>query len=179
MVRGGANFVIEVQRRVIAELALLLKEHDFMLPREIHVQWDNCGENKNKEMLIFNSLLVELDYFAVVTMGFLIVGHTHASIDQYFSCLRKRIRRTAFIATPVALQHLFTFELSNNERKKSVFRPPLKQIQMTFTRDYVTALAPYYNKKITKYQVSSFCILLSIQLLQRPSSLPSLSLLSL
>jgi hypothetical protein len=63
------------------------------LPKNLHVQWDNCGENKNKEMLIFNSLLVEMGYFTNVTMGFLIVGHTHASIDQYFSCLRRRIRR--------------------------------------------------------------------------------------
>ena len=123
------------------------------LPKNLHVQWDNCGENKNKEMLIFNSLLVEMGYFTNVTMGFLIVGHTHASIDQYFSCLRRRIRRANFIASPLALHNLFTYALHGNEKKKKVYRPPLKQIQLTFVRDYVKAFAPYYNNKITNYGV--------------------------
>ena len=101
--------MIEVQRRVITELARLLREnHGLLLPRELHTQWDNCGENKNKFMMLFNALLVELDYFDKITMAFLIVGHTHASIDQYFSCLRKRIRRATFIASPPALHHLFS-----------------------------------------------------------------------
>jgi len=56
---------------------------------------------------MFNSLLVEMGYFSTITVGFLIIGHTHASIDQYFSCLRGIIRRANFIASPLALQHFF------------------------------------------------------------------------
>jgi len=86
-------------------------------------------------------------------MGFLIVGHTHASIDQYFSCLRKRIKRAIFIASPPALHHLFQYKLSNSAKLKSVFRPPLVQIQIYFIRNYKEAFAPYYNKKITNYGI--------------------------
>ena len=39
-------------------------------------------------------------------MNFLIVGHTHASIDQYFSVIAKAIRNSHFIGTPVALMEL-------------------------------------------------------------------------
>ena len=105
-------------------------------------------------MLIFNSLLVELGYFATLTMGFLIVGHTHASIDQYFSCLRRRIRRAKFIASPPALHHLFTYDLSHHkEKKKKAYRPPLSQLRISFVRDYVEAFEPYFNKKINNYGI--------------------------
>jgi len=52
---------------------------------------------------MFNSLLVEMGYFSTITVGFLIIGHTHASIDQYFSCLRGIIRITFGLATFVFL----------------------------------------------------------------------------
>ena len=77
---------------------------------------------------MFNALLVELGYFEKITVGFLIVGHTHASIDQYFSCLRKLIRRASFIASPLALQHLYSLDKSSSEssksRMRSQYRPP-------------------------------------------------------
>lgn len=107
--------------------------------------------------MMYNAILVELGYFETVTVGFLIIGHTHASIDQYFSCLRKLIRRASFIASPLALQHLFSLEKSVSEtsksKMKSKYRPPLRQIQLLFTHDYKTALAPYRNKSITNYGV--------------------------
>jgi hypothetical protein len=56
---------------------------------------------------MFCSILVEAGYFQTITVGFLIVGHTHASIDKYFSCLRRKISNASFIATPMALQHLY------------------------------------------------------------------------
>jgi|APCry1669189241_1035207.scaffolds.fasta_scaffold41666_2 hypothetical protein len=75
LVRGGANFMVEVQRRgmflflkiklhsnvtcvhhtfsvlryttVLTELGNMLStKYGMTMPREIHFQWDNCGENK-------------------------------------------------------------------------------------------------------------------------------------
>ena len=112
---------------------------------------------QNKECFMFNALLVELGYFEKITVGFLIVGHTHASIDQYFSCLRKLIRRASFIASPLALQHLFSLDNSASEsaksRLRSQYRPPLRQVQITFIRDYSTALAPYKSKLIKHFGI--------------------------
>jgi hypothetical protein len=102
---------------------------------------------------MFCSILVEAGYFQTVTVGFLIVGHTHASIDQYFSCLRRKIRNASFIASPMALQHLFLLPFSASERKKSRFRKPLSQLQLYFVHDYRSALAPYYNPAITSFNI--------------------------
>ena len=96
------------------------------------------------------SLLVELGFFDKVTVGFFIIGHIHASIDQYFSCLRKLIRRAS---SPLALHHLFSLDKSVSESTKlklrSVYRPPLRQIQLLFVHDF----APYINKTIANFQI--------------------------
>lgn len=102
---------------------------------------------------MYCSILVETGAFTTITVGFLIIGHTHASIDQYFSCLRKKIRKAAFIASPISLQHLFSLPSPFSESKRSVFRVPLSQLQLTFVHDYKAALAPYYNKAITNYNI--------------------------
>ena len=102
--------------------------------------------------------MVEGGYFEEITIGFLLVGHTHASIDQYFSCLRHRIREAMFIASPLALQYLFSLLNSatssrNKSKKSSIYRPPLAQVQIVIVRDYKSAFAPYCNPLITKYGV--------------------------
>ena len=102
---------------------------------------------------MFCSILVEAGYFQTITVGFLIVGHTHASIDQYFSCLRRKIRNASFIATPMALQHLFTLPFSASEKKKSRFRPPISQLQLYFVHDYRSSMAPYVNPAISDYNI--------------------------
>lgn len=102
---------------------------------------------------MFNSLLVEMGYFKSITVGFLIIGHTHASIDQYFSCLRGIIRRANFIASPLALQHLFSLDAIYTSPKKKKYRPPLDQIQLHYLHDYVSFFEPYRNKDIRGYGV--------------------------
>lgn len=102
---------------------------------------------------MFNSLLVELGYFETITVGFLIIGHTHASIDQYFSCLRRLIRNAEFIASPLALRHLFSIQPIQTNSKKKKYRPPILQVQIHFVHDYVTFFEPYQNKDIVGYGV--------------------------
>ena len=55
--------------------------------RELHLQFDNCGDNKNWLVLGFCELLVHFKIFTKVTVYFLTVGHTHENIDQLFSVL--------------------------------------------------------------------------------------------
>jgi hypothetical protein len=57
-------------------------------------------------MFCYASLLVELGYFKEVNINFLVVGHTHCSLDQNFSVLSKRIHDSAYIASPLALRDL-------------------------------------------------------------------------
>ena len=57
-------------------------------------------------MFGFLSALVEKGIFEKISVNFLIVGHTHASIDQYFSVLSKAIKNAEWIGTPLALRKL-------------------------------------------------------------------------
>ena len=57
-------------------------------------------------MFGFLSALVEKGIFERISVNFLIVGHTHASIDQYFSVLSKTIKNADWIGTPLALREL-------------------------------------------------------------------------
>jgi len=106
-IAGGANTLIEVQRQAMADLAMLLKELGHPFPRVVNYQFDNCGENKNRFMFAYCSKLVEDGDLDVIYLDFLVVGHTHSTIDQYFSALANAIRGTKFIGSPQALWHLF------------------------------------------------------------------------
>lgn len=54
-------------------------------PRKWYLQVDGGSENKNRWMLSYLSLLIEVGIFDVIKMSFLPVGHTHEDIDQAFS----------------------------------------------------------------------------------------------
>lgn len=58
-------------------------------------------------MFAYLSLLVERLHFEKVYVNFLIVGHTHTTIDQYFSVITKAICSKKFIGSPLALQVCF------------------------------------------------------------------------
>jgi len=57
-------------------------------------------------MFVWLSALVELEIFDKVHINFLIVGHTHASIDQFFSVLKKDIDFCRFIGSPLSLLYM-------------------------------------------------------------------------
>lgn len=46
-VDGGANYMVEVVRRVLIEVDILCKAKGYSRPPKLNVQFDNCGENKN------------------------------------------------------------------------------------------------------------------------------------
>ncbi|KAK3087076.1 hypothetical protein FSP39_001333 [Pinctada imbricata] len=65
------------------------------LPEILYVQADNCArENKNKFVLPFCELLVQLSVFREVHLSFLQVGYTHEDIDAAFSRISEKLRKT-------------------------------------------------------------------------------------
>jgi hypothetical protein len=98
-VEKGANVMVEVQRQALADMQALLLDSGYQMPKELFLHYDNGRENKNKEMFFYLSLLVEEEHFDLIHVNFLIVGHTHSSIDQFFSVLSGHIKNQPFIGT--------------------------------------------------------------------------------
>lgn len=59
LVVGGANIMVELVRQALIDLMKLLHENKLLQPKTLWLQFDNCGENKNKEMFAYASILVE------------------------------------------------------------------------------------------------------------------------
>jgi hypothetical protein len=89
------------------------------------------------------TLLVESYIFDKIYVNFLIVGHTHSSIDQYFSVLSGAIKLTEFIGSPITL-----FMLLGQAHKKEKYKRPTVMRQIIVYYDVNSALLPYLNKHI-------------------------------
>ena len=70
---GGSNLFVDVYRTAIDEVRKLLEEMGKQMPLVMLWQADNCGDNKNKEVFAFASLLVETYHFNEIKLNFLIV----------------------------------------------------------------------------------------------------------
>ena len=147
LVSGGANITIEMTRQAIIDVSILLRQRGLLVPRILDLQFDNCGDNKNKEIFGYYCLLVESWSFDEIEIAFLIVGHTHASIDQYFSVISKAIKKAVFIGTPIALLELIRRSHNNSWAQRAITR----EIKVYY--DMKAMFAPYINKKIKYYNL--------------------------
>lgn len=93
-------------------------------------------------MFAFASLLIEAKEFDQIDINFLIVGHTHASIDQYFSVLSKGIKKCAYIMSPLALKAVLALAHQDVNARPKLIKP----IQVYY--DYKSYFAPYINRTI-------------------------------
>jgi hypothetical protein len=121
-VRGGANCMIEVMRQAISEMRDCLEAMGYVLPRKAYFEFDNCGENKNRVKFAYYSMLVELGYFDEIEVYFLIVGHTHTSLDQFFSVLSRKIYSVDFVGSPMSMQHLLLHAHSEESDRATISR---------------------------------------------------------
>ena len=147
LVGGGANITMELLRQAIIDVSIMLRKRGLLFPWTLWLQYDNCGDNKNKECMCYSSLLVELFAFDEIEIAFLIVGHTHASIDQYFSVIAKAIRKAHFIGTPVALLELIRRCHDSSWEQKAIIR----DIKVYY--DLKSMFQPYVNKRIKYYNI--------------------------
>jgi hypothetical protein len=62
--------------------------------KKLYLQLDNSAkDNKNRFVMAFCSLLTARGIFKEVTVGFLVVEHTHEDLDAYFSYLSKLLKQ--------------------------------------------------------------------------------------
>jgi hypothetical protein len=62
------------------------------LPEVCYIQLDNAPDNKNKWLLTLCAILVAVNLFRKIKIGFLPTGHTHEDIDQLFSRIAEYLR---------------------------------------------------------------------------------------
>jgi len=77
--------------------------------RVLHAQFDNCSTNKNQDVLAFLSLLVATNMFTEIRIDFLLVGHTHVLIDQWFRVISEDIfmlKDVSVATTPLLQKYL-------------------------------------------------------------------------
>jgi hypothetical protein len=102
-------------------------------------------------MHCFFSHLIESGYFEEIEMFFLVVGHTHNHLDQWFSVLSKAIKRSDKLMTVIALHELF--RLAHRNRNDSDNKTPARIIQLTTYHDWERYYAPVRNDNIMYYNI--------------------------
>ena len=122
LVSSGANFMCQVILSVIEDLTKLLQSMDQNLPLKAIFQFDNSGENKNKEVNALMSTLIEKFFFDEIHCNFLVVGHTHCSVDQYFGVCTKKIKAQWWIGSPLSFQNLLLTAHSDPTRRSTINR---------------------------------------------------------
>ena len=109
-------------------------------------------------MFAYAAMLVQENIFREINFQFLVVGHTHASIDQYFSVLARKISKAYFLGSPLALEHLIGNNVVDAKLSgtKSEFKSkPLIVKKISVLYNMKAALSHLINPKI-RY---AFCLL--------------------
>ncbi len=81
------------------------------LPPILNVQMDNAaGDNKNRFVFCFWSLLVANRIFREVYVNFMLVGHTHDDIDALFGRWSMSLKRESFPTIPLLMKSFMDVE---------------------------------------------------------------------
>ncbi|KXJ07141.1 hypothetical protein AC249_AIPGENE5999 [Exaiptasia diaphana] len=94
--KHDTNFTLNVLLRIFQSLT-----KDNRLPPYLLLQMDNCyRECKNKYIMAFASHLVEIKMFKEVHISYLMVGHAHEDVDQFFSRISVKLRNKDVMTLP-------------------------------------------------------------------------------
>ena len=81
------------------------------LPPILNMQMDNAtGDNKNRYVYVFWSLLVAKRIFRKVYVNFMIVGHTHDDIDALFGRWSMLLKKEKFCTIPALMKSFMDVE---------------------------------------------------------------------
>ena len=149
-VQGGGNLIIEVLRRTLLDL-----EKDGKLPCKnptLYVQMDNCSENKNRTVFAFFNDLVEKDVFEELYAGFLMVGHTHEDIDQFFSIIAKHLSKWETICPDIESLKQEILKAFATEKLASEC-PKIFEIHAPEVFDCTTFYQNHINQKLAQHTI--------------------------
>jgi hypothetical protein len=84
-IADNANFLVDTIHRNITRLQQYNVSRGLPQPAVLYLQLDNVSTNKGTLVFKCLSWLVASGVFAKIKVGYLVVGHTHEYIDQFFS----------------------------------------------------------------------------------------------
>ncbi|XP_066302145.1 uncharacterized protein [Branchiostoma lanceolatum] len=99
-----ANLTVTVLMKILQDVATANGGH---LPpvHVLYLQLDNCyRENKNCYVLAFCCELVPQKIVRKVKLSFLVVGHTHEDVDQFFSRISTTLKRSEATTLPELIE---------------------------------------------------------------------------
>ena len=99
-------------------------------------------------MFCFLSHIIEDGYFSEIEMMFLVVGHTHNILDQWFSVLGKAVRGADFIGSVLAIHELYKIAHTDDEAKQ-----PALVHQLQTYHDWRRFYDPIRNAEIQNYGI--------------------------
>jgi hypothetical protein len=160
----GSNLMVEVIRQAMADLGEQLAIRGLELPKVGFFSFDNSGENKNRSVFAYFSLLVEMKILQRIELYFLIVGHTHTPLDQYFSVLSRRIKSVRFVGSPASMRDLLKHAHSDLTKQPVVSKllPVLYNVK--------EAWAPYIAP--IKYYQTPHCFLFEFNPVLQKGTMP-------
>ena len=91
---AGANETLNTLMLILEDLKDKGLLPSSTVRRKLVLQVDNCTTNKNQSVIVFMALLVATDMFTETYMEFLLVGHTHVLVDQWFRVITEDMFRT-------------------------------------------------------------------------------------
>lgn len=148
-VPGGANLMVEVLRRVL--LHLQLSGNLPTVQPVLYFKMDNCSENKNRTMFAFLAFLVHSNVFCEIYVGFLMVGHTHEDIDQFFSVISSWLKKVGTICPdPQSLKEAIKAAFLNSKKLSSCI-PAVFDILPFDVFNYDTFFSSYINPTLCYY----------------------------
>ena len=85
--KNGNQTVTNLHRALGMQWDAMFKNHGKVTAwaRWLHICFDNAADNINEAVFVYAAALVHHGIFQVVTIGTLLVGHTHNICDQLFS----------------------------------------------------------------------------------------------
>ncbi|XP_076090729.1 uncharacterized protein LOC143062813 isoform X2 [Mytilus galloprovincialis] len=95
---SNCNVTLNCLMTVLDDVA---KNNGGSLPPTLYLQADNAAkDNKNNYVLMFLAMLVKAEIVKKIKLSFLMVGHTHEDVDQFFSRISVKCHQQAAVTLP-------------------------------------------------------------------------------
>lgn len=159
-IQKDSSLAVECLRRTLIKY----QQQQGELPPTLYLQMDNASDQKSREFLGFLGYLIQKKVFTKIKLSYLVVGHTHEDIDQYFSVISKHFKYK--ISSPVLSISQFRDTLQSCFTKELCIPKCIERVQYTYDTSSLAAsmdphIARFALDEKTGHNVHSFSFFLN------------------